>query len=136
MSNTARIYDTACRFTGTPVQVAHHGHGVRITLGGVIKADLMSRFLNEEQANALAIALFNAGFGVAVPTPAEPSPVPDFALGIRHLAELNVRLDGRLCRLESTVFTGQIETRMAIMQERIGRLENELAALRETLRSL
>jgi hypothetical protein len=41
---------------------------------------------------------------------------------------------GRLNRLETAVFTGRMETHMAIMQERIGRLENARAALTETLR--
>jgi hypothetical protein len=132
MSNTAMIYDTACRFTGSPVQVAHHGHGVRITLGSVNKADLISRFLNEEQVHALADALQIAGFGTPAEAPTLAEPAPRAVVTFAELCELNARLN----RLESTVFTGQIETRTAIMQERIGRLENELAALRETLRSL
>jgi hypothetical protein len=61
MSNTAPIYTSACRFTDERVQVAHHGHGVRISLED--GDGFVSRFLEEGQANTLVNALVNAGFG-------------------------------------------------------------------------
>jgi hypothetical protein len=111
MSNTAPIYTSSCRFTDAFVQVAHHGHGVRISLGNADEG--ISRFLDEAQANDLARNLVRAGFGPAGNAP---------------------RIEGRVDRLETAVFTGRMETHMAIMQERIGRLENARAALTETLR--
>jgi hypothetical protein len=131
MSNTAPIYSSACRFTDKAVTVAHNGHGIRISLDAG-EFDV-SRFLNQEQTLDLVEALL-AKFSPRL----QPASTPPRCFSAREEME-NLRLAlrgflGRLNRLETAVFTNRMETHMAIMQERIGRLENARAALTETLR--
>jgi hypothetical protein len=86
MSNTKPIYCSDCRFTDTAVTVAHHGHGVSVSLGFVNADSCLSRFLTEAQAHALVDALLRAGFG----TRAAPPEVPGYD-----------RLHGRITAVES-----------------------------------